>query len=212
MTGEYERAARLWATRWATRGGRAVPPRSRGRCSQWPPRSSRRTPNAPEQLLDEAVRTSRAVDGRLLLGLVMSLQATLQRRLGRPLDAVPRLLELIDHWDRLGDLPQLWHAVREAALCLNLLGEDLIAVRLLAAVERIELVMPLLPIDRVYVAETCEQLRDRLGEDEFRRRARPVLRWPGKKRSNWPSERSRRPARRPPIRSERGDARRDVRG
>jgi hypothetical protein len=101
------------------------------------------------------------------LGLVMSLQATLQRRLGRPLDAVPRLLELVDHWDRLGDLPQLWHAVREAALCLNLLGEDLIAVRLLAAVERIELVMPLLPIDRVYVAETCQQLRDRLGEDGF---------------------------------------------
>ena len=167
MTGEYERAARLSgrALRDARRSGcpTSIAWALFGVATALEPSDTERA----EQLLDEAVRTSRAVDGRLLLGLVMSLQATLQRRLGRPLDAVPRLLELIDHWDRLGDLPQLWHAVREAALCLSLLGEDVTAVRLLAAVEQIELVMPLLPIDRVYVAETCEQLRDRLGEDGF---------------------------------------------
>jgi hypothetical protein len=124
-------------------------------------------PEHAERRLDEAVHAARSVDGRLLLGLGISLQATLRRRLGRPLDAAPLLVELIDHWDRLGDLPQLWHAVREGALCLGLLGEDVVALQLLAAVDGIELVMPLLPSDRDAVVEAREQLRDRVGDDAF---------------------------------------------
>jgi predicted ATPase len=120
-----------------------------------------------EQLLDEAVPAARSVDNRLVRGLGMSLQATLQRRLGRPLDAVPLLLELFDFWDRLGNLPQLWHTVREAALCLSLTGEDAMAMRLLASVDRAELVMPLLPADRASVTESSEELRRRLGDHEF---------------------------------------------
>ena len=117
-----------------------------------------------EQLLDDAVRGARSVDGRLVLGLGMSLQATLRRRLGRPLDAVPLLLELIDHWDRLGNPPQLWHTVRESAMCLSLLDADATAARLLASVDGAELVMPLLPADRAHLAATRGELLRRLGE------------------------------------------------
>src|SRR5205823_6484043 len=121
MDGELERAATL--------AGRALLLATRSECPlsiAWA-RFALATALEPsdaegaEQLLDEAVRGARAVDGRLVLGLGMSLQATLRRRLGRPLDAVPLLLELIDHWDRLGNLPQLWHTVRESAMCLSLL-------------------------------------------------------------------------------------------
>ena len=122
---------------------------------------------ASEALLDDAVRGARDVDGRLVLGLGMSLQATLRRRLGRPLEAVPLLVELIDHWDRLGNLPQLWHTVREAAMCLSVLDDRDAAARLIAAVEGAELVMPLLPADRVHLTETYERLRDRLDDDGF---------------------------------------------
>ncbi len=120
-----------------------------------------------EPLLDESVRAARAVESRLVLGLSMSLLATMRRRLGRPLDALPLLLELLDHWDRLEFLPQLWNTVRESAICLGLLGEDQIAVHLLASVERVELVMPLLPVDRADASELSEQLRERLGDDAF---------------------------------------------
>ena len=158
MSGERERAARL--------AGRALDAARQSRCPTsiaWAlfglaTALEQSDTEHAEQLLDEAVNASRSVDGRLVLGLAMSLQATLQRRLGRARDAAPLLLELIDHWDRLGDLPQLWHAVREAALCLSLLDEDDTAVRLLAAVDRIQLVMPLLPADRALVAETVELL------------------------------------------------------
>ena len=120
-----------------------------------------------EQLLDDAVRGARAVDGRLVLGLGMSLQATLRRRLDRPLDAVPLLLELLDHWDRLGNLPQLWHTVREAAMCLTRLDAADAAARLLGSVDRAELVMPLLPADRAHLAATCAELGRALGDSAF---------------------------------------------
>jgi hypothetical protein len=120
-----------------------------------------------ELLLDDAVRGARAVDGRLVLGLGMSLQATLRRRLGRPLDAVPLLLELIDHWDRLSNLPQLWHTIREAAMVLALLDDADTAARLLGAIDRAELVMPLLPADQPLVAKLTEELEARLGRVAF---------------------------------------------
>jgi hypothetical protein len=124
--------------------------------------------HAAEGVLDHAVREARPGDGRLVLGLAMSLQATLRRRLGRPLEAVPLLLELVDHWDRLANLPQLWHTIREVAMVLALLGADDIAARLLAAVDREELVMPLLPADQELPARTTEELRERLGAAGFR--------------------------------------------
>jgi len=124
-------------------------------------------PDVAEQHLDESVRIARSVDAGLVLGLCMSLLATLRRRLGRPLDAIPLLLELLDHWDRLGDRPQLWHTVRESGMCLGLLGQDQAAVKLLASVERAELVMPLLPADRDYPDQLTGQLRERMGDDAF---------------------------------------------
>ena len=117
-----------------------------------------------EQLLDEAVRGARPVDGRLVLGLAMSLQATLRRRLGRAAEAVPLLLELLDHWDRLGNLPQLWHTVRESALCLHMLGSDHVAARLLAAVDFAELVMPPLPSDRAQLDAARDELLERAAD------------------------------------------------
>jgi hypothetical protein len=125
-----------------------------------------------EALLDECVRVAKAVDSRLVLGLSMSLLVTLRRRLGRPRLAIPLLLDLLDLWDRLGVLPQLWHTIRESAMCLGLLGADQTAVRLLAAVDQAELVMPLLPTDRAYrdrtwVTELSDQLRSRLGDEAF---------------------------------------------
>lgn len=95
--------------------------------------------------------------------------AVLRRRLRRPLDAVPPLLELLDHWDRLGNRPQVWHAVREAAMCLGLLGVDDAAVTLLASANGADLVMPLLPDDRTYVSSLRAELERRLGAEAFRR-------------------------------------------
>jgi hypothetical protein len=57
--------------------------------------------------------------------------------------------------------------VREAAFCLSLIGEDATAVRLLASVDRAELVMPLTPTDPASVTESSEDLRRRLGDHEF---------------------------------------------
>jgi predicted ATPase/class 3 adenylate cyclase len=120
-----------------------------------------------EALLDEGVGAARGVRSNLVLGVSLALLATLRRRLGHPFLAVPLLLELVDRWDRLGTIPQLWHTIREAAMCLGLLGADQPAARLLAAVERAELVMPLHPVDRPQLAAITEQLRERLGADGF---------------------------------------------
>jgi hypothetical protein len=124
-------------------------------------------PDRCEALLEESVRAARAVENRMVLGVSMSLLATVHRRLGHPLDALPLLLELIDQWDRVRDLPQLWHTIRESAICLGALGANQTAVRLLARVEQAELVMPLLPHDRAHVTEVTEQLREHLGAQEY---------------------------------------------
>jgi predicted ATPase len=121
----------------------------------------------PEPLLEESLRAARQVQSQLVLGVSMSRLVTLRRRLGRPLDAVPLMLELLDHWDRLGDFPRLSHTVREWAMCLGLLGADPTAVSLLASAESGDDVMPLLPPDRAFMAELSEQLRDQLGENAF---------------------------------------------
>ena len=126
-------------------------------------------PGRAEQLLDDSVRMARAVDSRLVLGVSLSLLAVLRRRLRRPLDAVPPLLELLDQWDRLGNRPQVWHAVREAAMCLGLLGLDDLAVTLLASVDRADLVMPLLPADHAHLSSLIAEMEGRLGGDRFRR-------------------------------------------
>ena len=124
-------------------------------------------PERAEAALEESVDRARGVDSPLVLGLSMSRLATLRRRFDRPRAAVPLLMELLDHWDRLSHLPQLWHTIRESAMCLGLLGEDQTAVRLLAAVEQAELVMPSLPIDRAHASDLSESLRARLGEHGF---------------------------------------------
>jgi hypothetical protein len=167
MTGDSERAATL--------AGRAVETARRSGCPTsiaWALYSmatalEQASPDVAERHLDESVHLARSVDSGLVLGLCMSLLATLRRRLGRPLDAVPLLLELLDHWDRRGDRPQLWHTVRESGLCLGLLGEDRIAVVLLASVQGAELVMPLLPADRVDADQLSERLRGRMGDGAF---------------------------------------------
>jgi len=124
-------------------------------------------PERSEVLLNDSVGAARDVESPLVLGLSLSRLATLRRRLGRPPEAIPLLLELLDHWDRLGDLPQLWYTVRESAMCLGLLGADQTAVSLLASVGRAELVMPPLPADRAHAPELADQLRDRLGDDAY---------------------------------------------
>jgi hypothetical protein len=103
----------------------------------------------------------------MVLGLSVSLLATVHRRLGRPLDAVPLLLELLDHCDRLGNRPLLWHTIREAAMCLGVLRPDQTGVRLLAAVDHAELVMPVLPPDRDHIARLRRHLRGAVGDDAF---------------------------------------------
>ncbi len=129
----------------------------------------RTDPERAEELLDSSARQARTVESRQCLGVALSLLAVLRRRLRRPLDAVPPLLELLDHWDRLGNRPQVWHAVREAAMCLGLLGVDDAAVTLLASANGADLVMPLLPDDRTYVSSLRAELERRLGAEAFRR-------------------------------------------
>ncbi len=120
-----------------------------------------------EALLEEGVGAARSANSNLVLGVSLALQATLRRRLGRPVLAAPLLLELLDRWDRLATIPQLWHTIRDAAMCLGLLGADQPAARLLAAVEGAELVMPVNPVDRPQLVAVTEQLRERLGEGAF---------------------------------------------
>ncbi len=126
-------------------------------------------PERAEQLLDDSVRHAGPVESRLVLGLSLSLLAVLRRRLRQPLDAVPPLLELLDHWDRLGNRPQVWHAVREAGMCLGLLGVDELAVTLLASVDGADLVMPLLPDDRAHLSSLQAEVASRLGAEALQR-------------------------------------------
>jgi predicted ATPase/class 3 adenylate cyclase len=129
-------------------------------------------PERAERLLDESVRTAKTVDSRLVMGLSLSLLAVLRRRLRRLSEAAPLLRELLDLWDQLGNRPQLWHAVREGAMCLAVLGRDEEAATLLASVEHAGLVMPLLPADQADLAELQQQVRARLGTEAFDRAQR----------------------------------------
>ena len=126
-------------------------------------------PHRAEELFDQSVRTARPIDSRLVLGISLSRLAALRRRIGRPLDAVPPLLELLEQWDRLGNRPQVWHAVREAAICLGMLGVDEPAVTLLTSVDGADLVMPLLPADRAHLSSLQAELERRLTPDRFGR-------------------------------------------
>jgi predicted ATPase/DNA-binding SARP family transcriptional activator len=124
-------------------------------------------PARAEVALAQSVDAARGADSPLVLGLSMSRLATLRRRLDRPQEAVPLLLDLLVHWDRLGDRPQLWHTIRESAMCLGLLGDDETAVRLLARAEQAQLVMPSLPIDRAHASDLGAVLSERLGAHAF---------------------------------------------
>ena len=124
-------------------------------------------PPRAEALLEESVRTARGVRSDLVLGVSLALLATLRRRLGRPLDAMPLHVELLDHWDRLDVVPQMWHTLREAAMCLGMVGIDDPAVRILTAVEQAEMVMPESAVDRAQVDTVMDDLRVRLGAAAF---------------------------------------------
>jgi hypothetical protein len=167
IAGEHERAATL--------AGRALDQARQSGCPSqiaWTLESlgfalERADPSRAEALLDESVRIAREVRSELVLGVSLALLTTLHRRLGRPLDAVPLHLELLDHWDRLGVVPQMWHTLREAAMCLGLIGVDNPAVRLLTAVERAEMVMLESSVDRAEVDAVMDDLRVRLGAAAF---------------------------------------------
>jgi hypothetical protein len=124
-------------------------------------------PERAQELLEEGVGMARLAESRMVLGLSLSRLATIHRRLGRPLDAVPLLVELLDHCDRLGNRPLLWHTIREAVMCLGHLQPGDTGVRLLAAVDRAEMVMPMLPPDRAQVAKLVGELREAVGDDAF---------------------------------------------
>ena len=114
-----------------------------------------------------SVDAARGADSPLVLGLSMSRLATLRRLLDRPQEAVPLLLDLLVHWDRLGDRPQSPHTIRESAMRLGLLGDEETAVRLLARAEQAQLVMPSLPIDRAHAGDLGVVLGERLGAHAF---------------------------------------------
>jgi predicted ATPase/DNA-binding SARP family transcriptional activator len=124
-------------------------------------------PERSQVLLEEGVDLARVAESRMVFGLSVSLLATLHRRLGHPIDAVPLLVELLDHCDRLGNRPLLWHTIREAAMCLGELRPDQTGVRLLAAVDHAELVMPMLPPDRAHIARVRQQLHNAVGDHAF---------------------------------------------
>ena len=126
-----------------------------------------REPERAQALLEEGVHMTRVAESRMVFGQSVSLLAMLRRRLGRPVDAVPLLIELLDHCDRLSNQPLLWHTIREAALCIGELRPDQTGVRLLAAVDRAELVMPVLPPDRVHIARVRRQLHVAVGDEAF---------------------------------------------
>jgi tetratricopeptide (TPR) repeat protein len=120
-----------------------------------------------EELLEEAITTAREVESRFVLGGCLSLSATLRRQLGRPHEAIEVLREALDVWERLGNRPQLWLTLREAAICLGLLDADDDATRLLGAVEAAEIWAPGFPADRADLAAVSEELRQRLGDGRF---------------------------------------------
>ena len=128
-----------------------------------------RDPERAERMLDESVSMAREVESRLVLGISLSLLAVLRRRLDRPFEAVGPLLELLEQSDRLGNRPQAWHAVREAALCLGVLGADERAAMLLASVAGADLVMPVLPADRASLSTLAGELERRLGTVGYER-------------------------------------------
>jgi predicted ATPase len=120
-----------------------------------------------EDLLEDGVGMARSVRSNLVLGVSLTQLATLRRRRGHPAPAISLLLELVDRWDRLGTIPELWHTIREAAMCLALLGMDQPAARLLSAVDLAGMVMPVHPADRPELVSITGRMRERLGDDGF---------------------------------------------
>jgi predicted ATPase/class 3 adenylate cyclase len=123
-------------------------------------------PVKAEALLEESVRTARGVRSEMVLGVSLAILTRLRRRLDRPLDAIALHLELLDHWDRLGVIPQMWYTLREAAMCLGAVGVEDPAVQLLTAVERAEMVMPETPA-KAEIDAVMDALRLRLGPPAF---------------------------------------------
>jgi predicted ATPase/DNA-binding SARP family transcriptional activator len=167
MAGELERAAAL-----ASRALRVARESARPTSLAWAlfglaTALEQPEPERCQALLEEGVGLARVSESRMVLGLSVSLLATVHRRLGRPVDAVPLLLELLDHCDRLGNRPLLWHTIREAAMCLGELRPDETGVRLLSAVDHASLVMPVLPADRDQFATLRRHLRDAVGDGTF---------------------------------------------
>ena len=134
-------------------------------------------PGWAEHLFDEALRLSRDVDNRWIVGLVQVSLASSRRRSTSALAAAGLLDDLLVRLVRAGHWAQVWNVVRLAALVAGDVGDDELAYQLLAAADAAEITFPTWPADAAALRELAAGIIDRRGETWTRRAGRVAATW-----------------------------------
>jgi hypothetical protein len=122
-------------------------------------------PLRAESLLGTALETARNVHNGWITALVQMSLASLRRRIGPPIDAVPLLLDQLDLLWRTGHRSHLWATIRLCSLVAGDLGNDELAWGLESAVERAGLVMPALPADSTALRAQHERIAEQHADE-----------------------------------------------
>ena len=130
-----------------------------------------------ETLLGNALEIARQVDNGWLTALVQMSLASLRRRSGSAIDAVPLLLDLLDLLWRAGHRSHIWATLRLCGLVLGDLGDDALAVQVRSWVHAAQLAMPPLPADTAALAVQDERLSAEHGDEWVRRTAVLATSW-----------------------------------
>ncbi|MDY7104918.1 MAG: BTAD domain-containing putative transcriptional regulator [Actinomycetota bacterium] len=116
--------------------------------------------------LRAAVELADAVDNRLLGGVARVSLCSLQGRVGDPTDAGATFVEVIDHWRTHGARTHLVTTLRNLVPLLQRIGEHRPAAEVLAAVTS-DGEAPTFGAEGERLAQSAEDLRDRLGDREY---------------------------------------------
>jgi hypothetical protein len=111
-------------------------------------------------LLEEGAQLAGAVHNFWLFGTSLMEAASIRAVYGDPATAAERFIDVLDHWDRVGDVTEQWIALRYISRLLVRLGADKDALFLNSAFINAGRPAPLNPVK-------LRALVDRLGADGF---------------------------------------------
>lgn len=112
-------------------------------------------------LVDHAVAEADAADWRMLAGVGRLTASSLRARMADPDEAVRGFVQLIHHWDRLGDATHQWTTLRNLIELLTRIDADEPAACLVGAVDGAS--TPTYGPERARLHRATKRLRDRLG-------------------------------------------------